>query len=150
MHFIDDSNWCVLIICLQISHLDLMQGSQKPFLVLSGGTLALTRMSFKLFPFLKPIIETSSKTFLCSLYIHILFQIHQYISINPCKSHTKDLFLESGLVPSWKILSGYKMSVLSPSLKMNVHGREHQKVQKLYLKNEKKKWHGMKKSPVFN
>ena len=35
--------------------------------VLSGGTLALTRMSFKLFPFLKPIIGTFSKTFMCSL-----------------------------------------------------------------------------------
>ena len=35
--------------------------------VLSGGTLALTRMSFKLFPFLKPIIGAFSNTFLCSL-----------------------------------------------------------------------------------
>ena len=82
MRFVDDdSNWCVLVICLQISHLGLLQGSQKPFSVLSGGTLALTRISFKLFPFLKPIIETFSETFLCSLYIHILFQIssvHQY------------------------------------------------------------------------
>ena len=39
----------------------------EPFLVLSGGTLALTRMSFKLFPFLKPTIGTFSKTLLCSI-----------------------------------------------------------------------------------
>ena len=63
----DDSDWCVLVICLQISHLGLLQGPQKPFSVLIGGTLAPTRMSFKLFPFLKPIIGTFSKTFLCSL-----------------------------------------------------------------------------------
>ena len=56
MRFVDDdSNWCVLVICLQISHLGLLQGPQKPFLVLSGDTLALTRMSFKLLPLLKPI-----------------------------------------------------------------------------------------------
>ena len=68
MRFVDDdSNWCVLVICLQISHLGLFQGPQKPFSVLSGGTLALTRMSFKLLPLLKPIIGTFSKTFLCSL-----------------------------------------------------------------------------------
>ena len=42
------------------------------------------------------------------------------------------------------------MFVLPPFLKMNVPGREHQKVQKLYLKSEKKKRHGMEKSPVFN
>ena len=43
------------------------------------------------------------------------------------------------------------MSVLPPSPMMNAYGREHQKVQKLYLKSqEKKKQHGMKKSPVFN
>ena len=41
------------------------------------------------------------------------------------------------------------MSILSPSPKMNVHGREHQKVQKLYLKSKKER-HGMKKSPGFN
>ena len=62
----------------------------------------------------------------------------------------EDLFLESGLAPSWRNFSGYKMSVLSPSPKMNVHGREHQKIQKLYLKGEKKKRHGRNKSPVFN
>ena len=54
----DDSNWCVLVICLQISRLGLLQG---PFSVLSSGTLALTRMSFKLFPFLKPVIVTFKK-----------------------------------------------------------------------------------------
>ena len=62
----DDSNWCVLVICLQISHLGLPHGPQKPSSVLRGGTLALTKMSFKLFPFLKPIIGISSKTLLCS------------------------------------------------------------------------------------
>ena len=69
MRFVDDdSNWCVLI-CLQISHLGLgsLQGQQKPSLVLSGGTLAVTRMSFKLFLFLQPFIETFSKNLLCSL-----------------------------------------------------------------------------------
>ena len=41
------------------------------------------------------------------------------------------------------------MSVLPPSPKLNVHVqcREHQKVQKLYLKRENKR-HGLKKSPV--
>ena len=69
MRFVDDdSNWCVLVICLQISHLGLLHGPQKPYSVLRGGTLALTRMSFKLFPFLKPILGISSKTSLCSLY----------------------------------------------------------------------------------
>ena len=68
MRFVDnDSNWCILVICLQISHLGLLQGPQKPSSVLSGGTFAVTRMSFKLFPFLKPIIGTFSKTLLCSL-----------------------------------------------------------------------------------
>ena len=63
MRFLDDdSNWCVLLICLQISHLGLLHGPQKPSSVLSGDTLALTRMSFKLFPFLKPIIRIFSKT----------------------------------------------------------------------------------------
>ena len=63
MDFVDDdSDWCVLVICLQISHLGLLHGPQKPSSVLSGGTLAVTRMSFKLFPFLKPIIGISSKT----------------------------------------------------------------------------------------
>ena len=33
---------------------------------------------------------------------------------------------------------------------MNVYGREHQKVQKLFLKSEEKKRHGMTKSTVFN
>ena len=37
------------------------------------------------------------------------------------------------------------MSVLPPSPKVNVHGCEHQKVQKLYLKSEKKKQYAMKK-----
>ena len=70
MRFVDDdSNWCVLVICLQISLLGLLQGPQKPSSVLSGGTLTLTRMSFKLFPFLKPIIRTFSKTLLCSLSV---------------------------------------------------------------------------------
>ena len=55
------------VICLQISHLDLLQGPQKPSLVLSGGTLALTRMSFKHFPLLKHIIGTLSKFLQCSL-----------------------------------------------------------------------------------
>ena len=36
------------------------------------------------------------------------------------------------------------MSVLPPSPKMNVHGCEHQKGQKLYLKSEEKKRHEMK------
>ena len=36
------------------------------------------------------------------------------------------------------------MSGLLPFPKINVHCREHQKVQKLYLKSEKKKRHGMK------
>ena len=63
MCFVDDhSNSCALVICLQISHLGLLQGPQKSS-VLSGGTLALTRRSFKLFPFLKPIIGTFPKTF---------------------------------------------------------------------------------------
>ena len=62
----------------------------------------------------------------------------------------KDLFLESGPAPSQKSFSGCKMSVLPPSPKVNVHVCEHQKVQKLYLKSEKKKQHVMKKSPVFN
>ena len=35
----DDSNWCILVICLQISYLDLLQGPQKPSSVLRGGTL---------------------------------------------------------------------------------------------------------------
>ena len=75
MRFVDDdSNSCVLVICFQISHLGLLQGPQKPFSVLGGGTLALTRMSFKLFPFLKPIIGTFSKTFLYSL---LLLSVHQ-------------------------------------------------------------------------
>ena len=75
MRFVDDdSNWCVLVICLEISHLGLLQGPQKLLLVLSGSTLALTRMSFKLFPFLKPIIGTFSKTFLYSL---LLLSVHQ-------------------------------------------------------------------------
>ena len=60
-------NWFVLVICLQISHLGLLQGPQQPSSILSGGTLALTRMSFKLFPFFKPIIATFSKNLLCSL-----------------------------------------------------------------------------------
>ena len=52
MRFVDDnSDWCLLVICLQISHLGLLQGPQKPSTVLSGGTFALTRMSFKLCPF---------------------------------------------------------------------------------------------------
>ena len=52
MRFVDDdSNWCDLVIYLQISRLGLLQGPQKPPSVLSAGTLALTRMSFKLFPF---------------------------------------------------------------------------------------------------
>ena len=59
MRFVDnDSNWCVLVICLQISQLGLLQGPQKPSSVLSGGILALTRTSFKLCLFLKPIIGT--------------------------------------------------------------------------------------------
>ena len=62
-----DSNWCVLVTCLQISHLGLLQGPQKPSSVLTGGTLALTGMSFKLFPFLKRIIGIFSKTLLCSI-----------------------------------------------------------------------------------
>ena len=60
MRFVDDdSNWCVLVICLQISHLGLLQGPQKPFSVLSGGTLALTRMkhSQKLFCVPYPVLE---------------------------------------------------------------------------------------------
>ena len=66
MRFVDDdSNWRVLIICLQVSHLGSLQGPQEPSSVLSGGNLALTRI--KLFPFLKPIIGTFSKTLLCSL-----------------------------------------------------------------------------------
>ena len=64
MRFVDDdSNWSVLVICLQISHLGLLQGPQKPSSVLSGGTLGLTKMSFKLFPFLESISGTVSKTF---------------------------------------------------------------------------------------
>ena len=64
MRFVDDdSNWCVLVICLQISHLGLLQGPQKPFSVLTGCTLALTRMSFKLLPLLKPITGIFSKPF---------------------------------------------------------------------------------------
>ena len=61
-----DSNRCILVTCLQISHLDLLQGPQKHS---SVGTLALTRMSFKLFSFLKPVIEMFSKPLLCSLWI---------------------------------------------------------------------------------
>ena len=69
MRFVDDdSNWCVLVICLQISHFGFLQGPQKPSSVSSEGTLALTRMSFKLFPFLKLIIVTFSKTLLYSLF----------------------------------------------------------------------------------
>ena len=68
MRFVDDdSNWNVLVIHLQISHLGLLQGPQNPSSVLIGGTLALTRMSFKLFPFLKRIVGAFSKTFLFSL-----------------------------------------------------------------------------------
>ena len=54
---------CVLVICLQILHLGLLQGPQKSFSVVGGGTLVLIRMFFKLFPFLKPIIGTSQKLF---------------------------------------------------------------------------------------
>ena len=36
-------------------------------------------------------------------------------------SHSEDLFLESGLAPSWKFFSGYKMSVLPPFPKMNIY-----------------------------
>ena len=68
MRFVDDyANWCVLVLHLQMSHLGLLRGPQKPSSVLSGGTLALIRVSFKLFPFLKPVIGTFSKTLLCSL-----------------------------------------------------------------------------------
>ena len=68
MHFVDDdSNLCALVMCLQISHLGLLHEPQKPSSVLSGGTLALTRILFKRFPFLKPTIGTSSETLLCSL-----------------------------------------------------------------------------------
>ena len=69
---------------------------------------------------------------------------YQYSIVESMYKHAEDLFLESGLAPSWKIFSGYNMSVLPPFPKINVHGREHQKVQKLYLKSEKKKRHGMK------
>ena len=68
MHFADDDlNWCVLVICSQISSLGLLKGPQKPYTVLSVGTLAFTIMSFKLFPFLKPIIGIFSKALPCSL-----------------------------------------------------------------------------------
>ena len=59
----DDSNRCVLVICLQISHFGLMQGLQKSPSVLSGGILALTRMACKLFPFLKLLLEYSQKLY---------------------------------------------------------------------------------------
>ena len=80
-----------------------------------------------------------------------LYKIQPIALWNPCTSHAaKDLFLESGLVPSWKKFSGYKMSVLPPSPKMNVHGCEHQKGQKLYLKSEEKKWHEMKWNEIYS
>ena len=64
MRFVDDdSNWCVLVICLQISHLGLLHGPQKPYSVLRGGTLTLTRMSFKLFPFFKTYYWNILKNF---------------------------------------------------------------------------------------
>ena len=50
-----------------MSQFGLLQEPQKPSLALSGGTLALFMMLFKLFPFLKPIIGIFSKTLLCSL-----------------------------------------------------------------------------------
>ena len=59
----DDSKWCVLVICFQISHLRLLQRSQKPFSVLGEGTLALTRMSIKLFSFKNLSLQHSQKFF---------------------------------------------------------------------------------------
>ena len=47
-----------------ISHLGLLQGPQKSSSILSGGTLALIRMSLKLLPFLKPNIKAFSKMLL--------------------------------------------------------------------------------------
>ena len=63
----DDSNWCVLVICLQISHLGLLQETQKPSSVLSVDTLVLPGCPLNSFSFLKPITGKFSKTFLCSL-----------------------------------------------------------------------------------
>ena len=57
-----------LVICLQISHFGLLKGPQKSSSILNGGTLALTRMSFKLSPFLKHVIGTFSKIY-CVSYL---------------------------------------------------------------------------------
>ena len=48
----------------QISHICLLQGPQKSYSILSGGSLVITRMSLKLSHFLKPIIGVFSKTLL--------------------------------------------------------------------------------------
>ena len=63
----DDSNRYDLVICLQISHLGLLQGLQQPSSVESGSTLALAMISFKVFSFLKTIIGIFSKDLLCFL-----------------------------------------------------------------------------------
>ena len=43
--------------CSQISHLDFLHGPQDPSFFRTGGTFALTRISFKLFALRKPIME---------------------------------------------------------------------------------------------
>ena len=62
-----DLNASVVITCLYISHLVPPHGLQQPFFFSRGATFALTRISFKLFALLNPIIGTFSKTFPCSL-----------------------------------------------------------------------------------
>ena len=62
-----DLNASVVTTCLHISHLVPLHGLQQPFFFSRGATFALTRISFKLFAVLNPIMGTFSKTFPCSL-----------------------------------------------------------------------------------
>ena len=74
---------------------------------------------------------------------------------NPCTSHAEVCLLSVEvlslvLLRLWRSSLGYKMSVTSPSPKINLYSRAHWEAQRFYIKSEIKKRWRKKKKLVFN